>query len=245
MASPQSSPLTTTHPSLGGHRGQRVSRRSRTGSIGHERTKPAKKTKERQARRDQGDVSCIREDALLTYIGWSSKKAQSASNGHTSGLRGNKLENDQAFTAVGIHFIQEAYTKALLAGKLPEFQAKVRSIADHAIDNGPLDGTWMDIGDAGTCNARDGSKACAAHPGKRIDDFRDCRKSNHLATFLRHVQTLFHEQADLRDQTERFFELLRDQFPLVFDGLHPSGKLLEAEWARMRITTARLNGMSL
>ncbi|KAK3066834.1 hypothetical protein LTR53_016650, partial [Teratosphaeriaceae sp. CCFEE 6253] len=168
-----------------------------------------KKRKEKEARKNFGNLHVDVEDALALAIDFRAGKAQTAGNGASAGLSGDKRETMQASAALLDKLMAEKLREARRedalipprpghASAVQRVKAEMLAIAQQGARSGdPFRGSMMDDGrgvDATRCErAPDGSKACSFH-GR--DDYRKCRLDSRGAIYEQNKRAESQYRAD-------------------------------------------------
>lgn len=183
-------------------------------------TRDAKKAKEKRARKDFSEISQDGEDLTEIQAGWKPKKAQSAGNGLSAGLTGDKKDNQCGQTGLLAYLMDKAIQRAywediVLHGcKGPVYpnvnavKADMRTRMDFCTrdGNGPLVGTMFDSGEHELrCEREKNGKGCKAHPNDPAGraSWIHCRKTRHVSTHQDNVDELIARCEEERSRRSR------------------------------------------
>ncbi|WPH01085.1 Hypothetical protein R9X50_00392000 [Acrodontium crateriforme] len=164
-------------------------------------SKTVKSAKERNNRKNQGDVLCCVEDFLNSYFGYRSQKRQSSGNSDSSGLDSPKIAIMHIIAEIVIKSIHGNYVQAMAQGRLREYQNEMREFCRRAESStNILEGTFIDDQNELECQAGkrpDEEKAprpCFTH---NTPDHRACRKSRRQAVFKVSMEEFFRQHCTI------------------------------------------------
>ncbi|KAF2210077.1 hypothetical protein CERZMDRAFT_113525 [Cercospora zeae-maydis SCOH1-5] len=196
MFTPQSSRASSVvQPRHGSRRTSRADtkavrrqRHSQESFLDHQGKKIKKTRKEQINRSNQAAVMYRMEDILEQYCGWA-RNEQSGGNGNSAGLNGNKINVLRAKEAIAGFILHEKRCEAIRNGTVADFEARMKSVADAALEEGsrPGDSTFLELlpGEVPCKHEDTKSKRCSAHDHP---DWRECRKTRATATMRRNEE---------------------------------------------------------
>ncbi|KAM3420782.1 hypothetical protein BST61_g4028 [Cercospora zeina] len=163
--------------------------------------KKVKKTRKEQINRsNQAQVMYRMEDNLEQYCGWA-RNEQSGGNGNSAGLNSNKINLLRAEEAVALALLHDARRHAIRTGTLADFEARMQSVADAALDEGhrTAEGTFLELppGEVPCRHEDTKSKSCSVHGHP---DWRQCRKTRMSAIMRRNEHAFIESLGMTREQ---------------------------------------------